>query len=323
MRPDIAMRRWRRARVGARALILAVPCSGATLAAGQAQAAPAQQPLHITPHSLRIPYGQDLIVRGSAPAADAGHTVVLQFAPRGGSVWRQLGSATIAPDGGFRLTGALGQSGAVRAFDTSSGSVTPLLARMSRRATAPTSTPVPVEVAGRLRVRSRQIAVLGGQAVQVRGRLLPARPGRRVSLQARRGRAWRTLARTRTAVGGRFVLRYVAGSAGQESIRVSFPGDRLHARSAAAVGQLTVYREAEASWYNDGGTTACGFHARYGVANRTLPCGTKVGLRYGGRSVTATVDDRGPYVGGRDWDLNQNTASALGFGGVGVVWSSQ
>jgi rare lipoprotein A (peptidoglycan hydrolase) len=39
--------------------------------------------------------------------------------------------------------------------------------------------------------------------------------------------------------------------------------------------------------------------------------------------VTATVDDRGPYVGGRDWDLNQNTAAALGFGGVGTVWVTQ
>jgi rare lipoprotein A (peptidoglycan hydrolase) len=54
-----------------------------------------------------------------------------------------------------------------------------------------------------------------------------------------------------------------------------------------------------------------------------LPCGTKVEFRHDGRSVTATVDDRGPYVGGRDWDLNQNTAGVLGFGGVGQVWSSQ
>ena len=38
--------------------------------------------------------------------------------------------------------------------------------------------------------------------------------------------------------------------------------------------------------------------------------------------MTATVDDRGPYVGGRTWDLNQNTAAALGFGGVGTVWAS-
>jgi rare lipoprotein A (peptidoglycan hydrolase) len=87
-------------------------------------------------------------------------------------------------------------------------------------------------------------------------------------------------------------------------------------------GRLTVYGQSVASWYEDGGATACGFHAGYGVANRSLPCGTRVRLRYGGRSVTAVVDDRGPFVGGRDWDLNQNTAAALGFGGVGTVWTS-
>jgi len=34
------------------------------------------------------------------------------------------------------------------------------------------------------------------------------------------------------------------------------------------------------------------------------------------------VIDRGPYVGGREWDLTGATARRLGFGGVGVVWSS-
>jgi rare lipoprotein A (peptidoglycan hydrolase) len=75
-----------------------------------------------------------------------------------------------------------------------------------------------------------------------------------------------------------------------------------------------------ASWYSDGGSTACGFHATYGVAHKSLPCGTKVRFALNGRTVTATVDDRGPYIGGREWDLNQNTAAALGFGGVGAVW---
>jgi rare lipoprotein A (peptidoglycan hydrolase) len=78
---------------------------------------------------------------------------------------------------------------------------------------------------------------------------------------------------------------------------------------------------AVASWYYDEGGTACGFHAEYGVANKTLPCGTKVMLRYGGRSVTATVDDRGPFVYGRSFDLDQRTASALGMWGVATVYS--
>jgi rare lipoprotein A len=37
----------------------------------------------------------------------------------------------------------------------------------------------------------------------------------------------------------------------------------------------------------------------------------------------ATVDDRGPFVGGRDWDLNGAVAGALGFGGTGAIWVSR
>ena len=102
-----------------------------------------------------------------------------------------------------------------------------------------------------------------------------------------------------------------------------FAGDHSNTRSLEWGGLLTVYRESVASWYNDAGLTACGFHATLGVANKTLPCGTKVSFFYGGRKVTAVVDDRGPFVAGRDWDLNQNTAAALGVAGVATLWSSQ
>ena len=313
----------RRSRLGLGALMLAIPCGAAALAAGQALAAPSPGPLHITSRSIRVPYGDQVIVRGTAPASDAGHTIVLQFAPRGQSAWRQLSSSTIAGGGQFRLAGALTESGAVRALDASSGSLTPFVARAGSGGAGPASTPVPVEVSARVRVPVRQISLLGGEAVWVRGRLLPAQAGRRVSLQGRQAGSWQTLATARTGSAGRFVLRYVATSAGQERVRVRFAGDRLNGPSNAAAGQITVYRQAGASWYYDGGNTACGFHAYYGVANRTLPCGTTVTFRFGGRSVTATVDDRGPFVAGRDWDLNQNTAGALSFGGVATVWSSQ
>ena len=73
-----------------------------------------------------------------------------------------------------------------------------------------------------------------------------------------------------------------------------------------------------ASWYHDAGDTASGYHVYYGVANKTLPFGTQVSFLYHGRRVTAVVDDRGPYVGSRMWDFNQNTAAALRFKRVGV-----
>ena len=314
----------RRGRLGVGALMIGVPASAAALVAGQALASPAPSLPQIHPQSRHIAYGHDVVVRGAAPPSDAGHTVVLEFAARGATVWSQLASTTVGSTGAFRLAGRLEQSGIVRVLDTSSASLTPFVASGSTAGSAAaTSNPVPVDVAARIRVPTRSVSALAAQAVQVRGRLLPAVRGRKVTLQALQGGSWHTLATARTGSAGRFVLRYAPGSAGGQQIRVRFAGDRLNGRSTAQAGHMTVFRAAIASWYNDGGNTACGFHAGDGVANRTLPCGTKVVFRYGGRTVTATVDDRGPYVGGRDWDLNQNTAAALGFGGVGQVWSSQ
>jgi len=165
--------------------------------------------------------------------------------------------------------------------------------------------------------------VLGGQWVHVRGKLLPGVSGRRVRLEARGSHGWRVVATARTGGRGGFNLAFYAGGLGSQPLRVQFAGDRLNARSGGSAGRVTVYRQSLASWYYDGGTTGCGFHAYYGVANKSLPCGARVSFDYHGRSVTAVVDDRGPYVGAREWDLNQNTAAALGFGGVGSVWSSQ
>lgn len=75
-----------------------------------------------------------------------------------------------------------------------------------------------------------------------------------------------------------------------------------------------------ASWYNDRGKrTASGIKAHYGVAHKTLPFGTKLLVTnpVNGKSVTATVVDRGPFVRGRDIDINQNTAELLDFRGIG------
>jgi rare lipoprotein A len=56
-----------------------------------------------------------------------------------------------------------------------------------------------------------------------------------------------------------------------------------------------------------------------GVANKTLPCGTKVLFQYGSRAIEVKVIDRGPYVAGREWDLTAATAVALHFPGLGPI----
>jgi len=99
---------------------------------------------------------------------------------------------------------------------------------------------------------------------------------------------------------------------------VALASDHQAAPRKYHAGPSASFGYALASWYDDTGETASGYHAYYGVANQTVPFGTQVLFVYHGRQVTATVDDRGPYIGSRMWDLNQNTAEALGFTEVGV-----
>ena len=47
------------------------------------------------------------------------------------------------------------------------------------------------------------------------------------------------------------------------------------------------------------------------AAHRTLPLGTRLRVTHGDRSVTVRVNDRGPYVGGRDLDLSYAAFKAL------------
>ena len=76
-----------------------------------------------------------------------------------------------------------------------------------------------------------------------------------------------------------------------------------------------------ATWYDDGGSseTAAGYSCYYGIAHRSLPFGTQVEISYGGNTIVATVDDRGPFGGGAEIDLNQNCAAALGMMDAGRV----
>ena len=56
------------------------------------------------------------------------------------------------------------------------------------------------------------------------------------------------------------------------------------------------------------------------AAHRTLPFGTRLTVSYHGRSVQVVVNDRGPYIGGRELDLSRAAAEYLGLTRVGVDW---
>lgn len=76
-----------------------------------------------------------------------------------------------------------------------------------------------------------------------------------------------------------------------------------------------------ASWYGPC-PDACGRAActgqfihenTWGVAHKTLPCGTKVTICRGRRCVRVRVIDRGPYVSGRTWDITKRPAARIGL----------
>lgn len=178
----------------------------------------------------------------------------------------------------------------------------------------------------RIVLRRAILNVLDGTRVTVAGALSPTLPGRLVTLQMLGRHGWFVVAHARTGRRGRFALRYTPHRLGTRRMEVHFAGDSRAAAVRRIVGRVNVYRLANASWYGGGGGLACGgtlTSYTMGVANKTLPCGTMVTLRYGGRSVRVPVVDRGPYVEGREFDLTEATKRALGFEGVGEVWSSR
>jgi hypothetical protein len=95
------------------------------------------------------------------------------------------------------------------------------------------------------------------------------------------------------------------------------------AASEASVVVVKRFGPVAATWYGPGffgHRTGCGGRLRsstWGIAHRTLPCGTLVRLRFGGRTTVVPVVDRGPYSGATI-DITQRAASYLNFTQVGT-----
>jgi rare lipoprotein A len=293
--------------------IVALAAGLITTGTAYAAATPAAQDktdtgVTISATKTKVRYGQSLPVSGRA----AGRSVKLEYAPTGQD-WRPVAQSAARPDGSYRFTVRPRRSGAYRAVGESGG----------------VSAPKRVAVVARLKGRASR-HVHRGSPVRVRGRVVPSERGRAVRLEVRSGRGWKTVKRARTGASGLFRASWRPQGTGSFQLRVRFSGDRLNAAASRTLAsRVHVYRPSQASWYGPGlygNALACGGRlsaGTLGVANRTLPCGTKVTLRYGRRSVTVPVIDRGPFHATREWDLTAATKSRLGFPDIGVVWTTK
>jgi hypothetical protein len=259
----------------------------------------------------RLAYGETLKVRGQVAGGDPRQQVRLQYAPRG-QEFKTVTTGRTRDGGKYSLRHRPTRTGNVRVL---TGGATASRVRT-------------VRVGARIATAERK-HVKQGDRVHVRGRLKPGYRGRTVLIQQRKHGRWVTADRDRTAREGRFAGSWeVTKDAGRYRTRVVFRGDRRNPRQVDRT-RMFVYRPGHASYYGPGlygNRTACGqtlTPSTLGVANRWLPCGTRVTFRYHGRTVTVPVIDRGPFHGSRIWDLTYATKRKLGFGSTGVVWSTK
>lgn len=122
----------------------------------------------------------------------------------------------------------------------------------------------------------------------------------------------------------RVVLAGAAPASKPEAADAPQASTRVTADQAGTVN-VVVLGQAKATWYGPGfygRTTACGLTLQkdtVGVAHRTLPCGTQVEVRMGGKRAVVPVIDRGPFANGAAFDLTKNVADQIGLDGVGKV----
>ena len=161
--------------------------------------------------------------------------------------------------------------------------------------------------------------VMAHRTVTLRGRVAPGGTHRVVV------RVGGHKLRTHSHGNGAYRVRWSAPGSGVYTARARVPGTSVRSHRV----RVNAYRPAAASYYGPGlygGALACGgtlTPGKLGVANKTLPCGSKVTLRYRGNTVTVPVIDRGPYAGNREYDLTAATKAKLGFPSTGTVLTTR
>lgn len=259
------------------------------------------------PAPKQAPDGKGAAKSADSPTDDA-QPIRIQFRALGAQSWQDAKRTRSGHGGRFSERVPVERSGRFRALS----------------ADGRTTAPQKVRVKSRTRARVSDESPIVGEKVAIRGRVAPA--GSRRAIAVRIGG---DTVRTRTSENGRFQARWKATEAGTSKVSVRARSNRIAAGSRGRAGKVTAFRKAVASYYGPGlygNHLGCGGTLQpstVGVANKSLPCGTKLTVRYGNREVKTEVIDRGPYVGGREFDLTAALKSKLGFGSTGTVLVSR
>ena len=264
-----------------------------------------------TAKAQTVRYGKTVSIAGRVAPGGSGRAVRLEYAAGKGG-YRQVAASRTAADGSYSFTPAPAVLG--------------LLPRRGRRRRHQrrTADDRRGQLAGRA---ARHVA---GHSPRERARQAAARPGgRRVRLQLRTRGGWRTVDRDADGPARalpRVVQAAPAGATACACVRrrpwPPPPSDRL-AQASGSTGPATRPGTARACTATHGLRRHALPRAR--SAWRTSRCRAAPRSRSAtaaGRSPCAVVD-RGPYVGGREWDLTAATKARLGFGWTGTVWSTR
>jgi rare lipoprotein A len=298
------IRAWRR-RAAALLLLPAAAVAATTSIAIGAEGSTAR----LSAGESVLDFGERYSLGGTVPG-NRGTKVRIRFRPAGAEGWKLLREVHTDRRGNYAVRARAYRNGVLQAVPARGGE----------------SAPAPIRVRARAAFHVAKHHVVLGNGVRLKGLVKPG--GRRSIKVVARGPDGDVVSDT-SARDGAFALRWRAHRTGTYRLRAYASRNRRAKGSASVVRRVTVYRYAAASWYGPGfygNRTACGqtlTPGMLGVANKSLPCGTKVRLRYRGRTVTVPVIDRGPYAAGREYDLTGATKQRLRFPDTGTLLTSR